>query len=62
MKRQPIRIHWYCRTCWQQGISEIQKEEIDGFTLEGIRLKIQGFHHCSQPDVRLAPDIKIRYG
>lgn len=48
-------ISWWCRVCWYRGKTTVDYEEITGFNMEGIRLKIEGLHRlvCEKAEVRL---------
>lgn len=49
-------INWWCRICWYRGKTDVDYNEIQGFTIEGIRIKIEGLHRtvCENGEVRLS--------
>lgn len=48
-------IKWWCRICWYRGKTDVDFDEIEGFTMEGIRLKIEGVHRtvCEKGEVKI---------
>lgn len=50
-----ITIKWWCRICWYRGKTDVDFDEIEGFTMEGIRLKIEGVHRtvCEKGEVKI---------
>lgn len=67
MKTNPRHIEtvsFWCRHCWTKGALNIEWQQLEGKTLEDIRLMCNTAHgssgHCKNPDVRLGDATKTK--